>query len=207
MPTTWAEQGCEKCRDAWSSLAKNVDRSMILTLKRGETGVLYKCSLCGALWDESMGNKGPAEITREEARSRYGYDGSVVFEIPAPPFASFGHTGDYARACEGSIVRLITATSTDDRFRISVEGEWLRFSLRQAAEEYRLDRAFFFSIALDERVLGISLATLRLVFRGINDETASLPVLTSPGDHGDWYVELHRKMRSAALPVPVKVTG
>jgi hypothetical protein len=72
-PSAWEQQGCERCRDAWSSLAKDVDRTVVSAVKRGDTGTLYKCRACGSLWEEWMGGKGPAAITREEAGKRYGY--------------------------------------------------------------------------------------------------------------------------------------
>jgi hypothetical protein len=130
---------------------------------------------------------------------------TLLFDISAPQCVSFEQASDYARACKGSIVRLVHAASADKRFRISVEEEWLRFSLGDAAEEFRLDRALHFIITLDERVLGTSLATLRLAFRGIDEELGTLAVLTSPGEHRDWFRELNRKMQSASLPIPVKV--
>lgn len=75
MAIDWEKQGCKLCRDAWSSLAKNVDRSMIVPIKHAETRSLFKCQSCGSLWEEWMGGRGPAVITPEEARRIYDFRG------------------------------------------------------------------------------------------------------------------------------------
>lgn len=75
MSNVWNTFGCSECRDAWASLAKNVDRTVIEEVRLATplvNATLFKCKACGGFWEEFAGCKGPEYIPALEAKRRYG---------------------------------------------------------------------------------------------------------------------------------------